>query len=263
MSTVFLLPLGVALLGFWALWPVSIVRKDASIVDFWWAPGFAALAWAGWAMSDVALAGTSLLLLALVTAWGLRLGATLATRRLREGVEDPRYAEMRAAREPGFWWKSFFIVFTLQAIIQWIIATGLIAAVAAGAAPGPLAAFGALLAICGAGIEARSDFELDRFKRTEPHGGLLTTGLRAHVRYPSYAGEILFWVGLSTVAFDAGIWWAPLNAALVAALLLYLSGIPILEDRFTRTRPDFAAYRNRVPALIPRIGRGATGGVRQ
>ena len=263
MSTVFLLPLGVALLSFWALWPVSILRKDASIVDFWWAPGFAALAWAGWAMSGVPLAGTSLLLLALITAWALRLGSTLVIRRVREGVEDSRYAEMRAAREPGFWWKSFFMVFTLQAIIQWIIATGLIGAVAVGAAPGPLATFGALLAICGAAVEARSDFELDRFKQSHPHGGLLTTGLRAHVRYPSYAGEILFWAGLSIVAFDAGIWWAPFTAALMVALLLYLSGIPILEDRFKRTRPDFADYRDRVPALIPRIGRGATGDIRQ
>jgi steroid 5-alpha reductase family enzyme len=243
----------VCLTGFWLLWPVSILKRDVSIVDFWWAPGFAALSWVAWAVSGVSLDGVTLLVLALVTVWGLRLGVTLSARRLREGAEDARYQEMRALREPGFWWKSFFIVFTLQAVVQFVVGSVLIATVSKGGMVGPIAAAGALVAIAGALIEARSEWELDRHKREVPHGGLLTTGLRAHVRYPSYSGEILFWSGIALIGLQAGVLWAPLNAVLVAAMLVKLSGVAILEDRFRRTRPGFAAYANAVPALVPRL----------
>ncbi|MEL6583842.1 MAG: DUF1295 domain-containing protein [Pseudomonadota bacterium] len=248
------LSLAVALAGFWLLWPISVWRKDASIVDFWWAPGFVAIAWVVWAVHGAPLTGTVALTLALVSVWGLRLGYTLGLRRIREGVEDARYTEMREARDPGFWWKSFFIVFTLQPVIQFILATLIVAAVTTSGSLGPVAMIGAAIALIGVLIEARSDWELDKFRADTPHGGLLTTGLRSYVRYPSYSGEILFWVGLALVAIQAGIWWAPANALLVTLMLLRLSGVAMLDDRLKRTRPDFDRYRETVPALWPRIG---------
>lgn len=251
---IYVLTFCVALFGFWLLWPLSILRHDVSIVDFWWAPGFTVMGWVGWYLSGQPLSGISALALALITAWGLRLGFTLSTRRIREGVEDPRYQEMRAIRGPGFWWKSFFIIFSLQAFVQCLIASGLIATIIAGGEIGLLAMIGAFIAVMGASIEARSDWELDRFRKTTPHGGMLTTGLRAIVRYPSYSGEILFWIGLSLIGLDAGVLWAPLKALLVTVMLIRLSGVALLDDRFQRTREGFSGYAKAVPALIPRLG---------
>ena len=73
------------------------------------------------------------------------------------------------------------------------------------------------------------------------------------MRYPSYAAEIVFWVSMSLVALGVGILWAPLSAVLVIALIRYVSGVAILEDRLSRTRDGFDAYRSRVPALVPVI----------
>ncbi|WP_343051339.1 DUF1295 domain-containing protein [Rubricella aquisinus] len=244
----------IGMIGFWLLWPVSILRRDTSIVDFWWGPGFVAVIGASWWMAGASLTGAGPLIVGLVAIWGLRLGVVLGARRLREGEEDPRYQDIRAAREPGFWWKSLFIIFTLQGVIQFILASGAVAAVVMGRdALGPLAAFGAIAAVLGAVIEARSDYQLDLFKRSHPHGKLLTTGLRSHVRYPSYAAEILFWAGIAAIAVDAGIWWAPVCTLLLIALLMWISGVSVLDQRLTDTRPDYAAYKARVPALLPRL----------
>jgi steroid 5-alpha reductase family enzyme len=35
-----------------ALWAVSLARRDASIVDLFWGPGFALVAWIGLAVGD-------------------------------------------------------------------------------------------------------------------------------------------------------------------------------------------------------------------
>ncbi len=97
------------------LWVASVRLRDASLVDPWWGPGFAAVAW-----TAVAVAGPSprgLLLAALTSAWGLRLGLHLARRRRGHG-EDRRYAAMRAAHGERFWWVSLFTVFLLQGALM-------------------------------------------------------------------------------------------------------------------------------------------------
>ncbi|MEM8699751.1 MAG: DUF1295 domain-containing protein, partial [Pseudomonadota bacterium] len=84
-----LLPLAVTMVGFVLLWPISVWRRDASIVDFWWAPGFfVQCAVMAWAVTDLSSRGW--LLLALVGLWSGRLAWVLISRRLREGSEDPR-----------------------------------------------------------------------------------------------------------------------------------------------------------------------------
>ncbi|MEM9012851.1 MAG: DUF1295 domain-containing protein [Pseudomonadota bacterium] len=243
----------VALGGFLLLWLVSLVRRDASVVDFWWGPGFAAIALTAWWQAGLPTEPQALLLLGLIVAWALRLGLQLGARRLREGEEDPRYAEIRDAWKPGFWWKSLFVVFLLQAVLQGLVSVGPVMAMLSASGPvGPLGLIGGLIAIAGIVLQTVADTQLDRFRRDTPSGGLLTTGIRAVVRFPSYLGEIIVWSGISLVALEAGIAWALLSAALVFVLLTRVSGIPVIEERMLRTRPSYAAYRDRVPAILPR-----------
>ncbi|MEM8789655.1 MAG: DUF1295 domain-containing protein [Pseudomonadota bacterium] len=251
----------IGLAGFLILWPISLWRRDSSIVDFWWGPGFGAMAVALWVAIGMPLDAYTLLILVPLMVWSARLGVQLGLRRLREGTEDPRYQEMRALRSPGWWWKSLLLVFVLQSVLQFLIGAGILAGLAL--APTVTAgwfAYGlAAIAILAAIVEAVSDYQLDVYRRTVPHGGLLTTGLRRIVRYPSYTAEIVFWTAMSLLSVGAGIWWAPISAMILALLLRYVSGVTILEDRLARTRPDFAAYQQQVPALVPTFSR-RTGG---
>ncbi|MEM6465304.1 MAG: DUF1295 domain-containing protein [Pseudomonadota bacterium] len=239
-----------SVLGFLLLWPLSIAWRDTSVVDFWWGPGFGAMAFAAWFSAGAPTTSGALVILGLLGLWSVRLGVQLGLRRLREGAEDGRYAEMRALRDPGFWWKSLFIIFLLQAVIQGLIGGAVVLVFpSAGEVSvlGWIAAFVALLAIV---VQTVSDTQLDRFRAHTPHG-LLTTGLRRFVRYPSYLAEVVFWSAIALVCLDLG-WVGGIFAAIcVAVLIRFVSGVTILDDRLARTRTDYADYRAATPALIP------------
>jgi steroid 5-alpha reductase family enzyme len=76
------------------LWLISLVRRDASIVDPFWGLGFVIVAWVSGVMNSPAVPRVALLV-ALTTLWGLRLSLYLLWRNWDHG-EDRRYAAMRA-----------------------------------------------------------------------------------------------------------------------------------------------------------------------
>lgn len=246
-------PLLAALACFLALWPISVRLHDVSIVDFVWAPGFAVqLSLAIWLFDRIGARGVLIALL--VAIWVLRLSFTLIRRRLREGHEDPRYSDIRQSWGPAFWWKSIFIVFGLQAIIQWAIAVGAIAgAVAPDQSIGVLAIAGATIALAGIAIETIADWQLDRFRRGNAPGSLMTNGLRYYIRHPNYAGDIAFWAGIGLIGLDGGAWLALVSPVLIAILLIKVSGAPILDERMAATRATYADYRRNTPAFLPSL----------
>ena len=104
----FLLPLLVV------MWLLSLRMRDAGIVDIFWGPGIAAMAW--WYASEEGLGQLGpkhILLLVMVTVWALRLGGYLAWRNLGK-PEDYHYTRMRESAGQRWWWFSFFKVFALK-----------------------------------------------------------------------------------------------------------------------------------------------------
>jgi steroid 5-alpha reductase family enzyme len=240
------------LAGMVALWAWSVRVRDASVVDPWWGPGFAMVAW-----TSVAVAGPSprgLLLAALASAWGLRLGAYLAWRRRGHG-EDRRYAAMRARHGARFARVSLVTVFLLQGAIMWVVSLPLQAGAALGHATplGPLDALGALVVAAGVAVEALADAQLARFL-AEPgqRGRVMDRGLWAWSRHPNYFGDFVVWWGLGLVAVGAGAWWALCGPLVMTLLLMRVSGVPLLEGTIAERRPGYAAYVARTSAFFPR-----------
>ena len=79
---------------------------------------------------------------------------------------------------------------------------------------------------------------------------LATGGPYAYTRNPLYIGTLLVAAGLAAASRSVGL------AALFAAvfLLVYLPVIQNEEQHLRKIFPEYAAYAERVPALIPRIG---------
>jgi steroid 5-alpha reductase family enzyme len=234
-----------------ALWVLSVQRRDASVVDLWWAPGFSVAALSVWIAGGAPTGGAQLLVMALLALWSARMTSMFLSRRRAHPGEDPRYTDLRESWGAGFWWKSLFIVFLLQALLQWLIALAPLAALAAPpAAPGLLGWLGATVALGGLAIETRADWELDAHKRGPRRDAVCDHGLRALVRYPNYLGEILFWVGVWLIAAGAGAWWTILSPLLIAFLLIKVSGAPILDARLAE-RPGARRWLDATPAFIP------------
>lgn len=183
------------------LWLVSLARRDASIVDPFWGPGFVMIAATAYLTSE-GFEPRRLLMLAMVSIWGLRLGAHLFTRNLREG-EDRRYRAMRDHWGDAFWWVSLFTVFLLQGALMWIISLPIQAAVTAAAprALGPVDLAGIGAWSIGMLFEAVGDRQLQRFKADPANAGkVLDRGLWAYTRHPNYFGDAMVWWGIFTVA---------------------------------------------------------------
>jgi steroid 5-alpha reductase family enzyme len=231
-------------------WVFSVARRDVSIVDSLWPLFFllGAAVYSGMASITGPRAG---LLLALVAVWALRLSAYLTWRNWGE-PEDRRYQAIRSRNEPGFAWKSAYLVFGLQAVLAWVIAMPLFAA-ASGAAPlGVLDFVGVALWLAGFAFESIADRQLARFKADPAHRGkVLDTGLWRYTRHPNYFGEAALWWGFFVIALAAGGAWTVFAPLLMTFLLLKVSGVALLEQDIGERRPDYRAYVARTNAFVP------------
>jgi steroid 5-alpha reductase family enzyme len=213
-----------------AAWAVSTVRRNVGLVDIFW---------------------SLFLLLGLTTAWAIRLASYLAARNWN-APEDHRYRAIRARNEPGFTWKSAYLVFGLQAVLAWLISAPLAAAIALPGAAGLLGWAGAALAAFGIAYESVADRQLTRFKaQAENAGQVMDQGLWRYSRHPNYFGEFCVWWGLYLLAADAGGWWTLFSPLLMSVLLLRVSGVALLEKDIGERRPAYQDYMCRTRAFIP------------
>ena len=88
MLTVACASLGAVLALFFLLWLISLKVRDASIVDMIWGLGFVVIAWMAFFTGAGALP-RRILMVTMVSLWGLRLSAYLTWRNLGKGEDEP------------------------------------------------------------------------------------------------------------------------------------------------------------------------------
>ena len=243
---------------FTATWLVALVRRDASTIDWIWAPGFAVIAWSTDILSTSPaepMPGVTLVVLFLITAWGIRLGSHLITRNLHHG-EDRRYAELRKKGGPGWFLRSYVTVFLLQGALMLVVSVPVIVLIVQ-AGEGSLSAWplylGAGITLAGIVIEGLADHQLKLFRKSWSNAGkVLQTGLWRYSRHPNYFGNALMWWGfwIMSLAVPAGI-WTVFSPILMTVLLLRVSGVPMLEAPMVREKAGYADYVARTSAFIP------------
>ena len=187
----------------------------------------------------------------LVGLWALRLGAYLFGRILRMG-RDPRFDGIR--ERPA----AFAKFWVLQALAVPLVLLPVLQVL--GGAPTPPSlwhATGLALWTLGFVLETAADAQKDAWKR-RGGPGFLDRGLYAWCRYPNYLGEMLVWWGLGLYAvpsLQGWGWLAPAGPLAITLLLAFGTGIPPLEAsreaRFGHL-PEYRAYRDATPALVPR-----------
>lgn len=231
-------------------WLFSVAKRNVSFVDSLWSLFF--LIGAGvFATAAQPLSGRGMLVLALVTIWSLRLSIYITARNWGEG-EDYRYQTIRANNEPGFAFKSLYMVFGLQGLLAWLIALPLLPAITAQAELTVLDAVAALLWLVGFVFEAGGDYQLARFKRNPDNKGrVLDTGLWRLTRHPNYFGDFCVWWAYFLFAVAAGGWWSIASPILMSVLLLKVSGVAMLEKTITSRRPEYAGYIQNTNAFFP------------
>jgi len=245
-----------------ATWLLSVARRDVSIVDVIWSL-MLLLAAATYYLTQSEPGARGMAVLALTAVWALRLSGHILWRSWGE-PEDHRYQAIRARNEPGFVWKSAYLVFGLQCVLAWIVSLPLLAAMAGSSAPGWLDLAGAALVVFGTGFETVADLQLARFRRQGETGGrrhagaaggsshgVMDRGLWRYSRHPNYFGEFCVWWGFYLLALSAGGAWTIVSPLLMSVLLLKVSGVSLLEKDIALRRPAYRDYVARTNTFFP------------
>lgn len=251
--TLALTALVVALGMMTVVWALSLIMRDASIIDVFWGLGFAVLGWLYYVLGESSTQ-RSLIVPALVTLWGGRLSLYILWRNWGKG-EDYRYREMRQRNPKTFPWRSLFTVFWLQAILLWAISVPLLQ-IQRGSLPAGLTwldLVAMLLFLIGFVFEAGGDWQMARFKSDPGNAGkVLDRGFWRYTRHPNYFGDAMVWWGFFFFALATpGSLWTIFSPLLMTVLLMRVSGVTLLEKRLKEVKPGYQDYVRSTNAFFP------------
>lgn len=253
-----LLSVLLVLWGYMTFWfTLSVIRKRNDIADIAWGLGFVLVTGIAYLLNSAPSLASTLMLL-LVSLWGARLSMHIANRN-RSKSEDYRYEKWRKEWKSLFYIRSYFQVFILQGLLLLIIA---IPAVLTAGLENKIditswALAGVLLWATGFYFETVADLQLRKFslKKTSPNE-VLTSGLWRYSRHPNYFGEVLQWWGIwlimlsTTLPIEIKI-LCLLSPLTITVLILFISGIPMLEKKFMKN-PAYRKYAASTSRFLPR-----------
>lgn len=231
------------------LWLLSIKKQDVSIVDSVWSIFFIIAGTYVFINTDN-ISARAIIVLSLVIIWGTRLSAYITIRHWGHD-EDHRYQQIRERNQPGFKYKSLYLIFIFQATVAWLVSIPILYAIDSTQDISYLDWIGIILWSAGMYYESISDYQLWKFKRNPDNKGkLLTTGLWAQTRHPNYFGEFLISWGYFCFAAATEAYLTIFAPIIMTFLLMKFSGAELLEKTM-KHRDGYSEYMNRTNAFFP------------
>lgn len=230
---------------------IALIKKNNSIVDIAWGIGFILVALFNF-FYQPGFTARQMLVMLLIVLWGIRLAHYIYCRN-RNKPEDFRYAAWR--RQWGKYWviRSYFQVFMIQGLFMLVVVSPVfVLHNDTGGKLGILEILGAALWLVGFLFQSIGDLQMSNFKKDAANKGkVMTSGLWQYTRHPNYFGETSMWWGIFLIV--AGIpnsWWAIISPVTITFLLLFVSGVPLLEKKY-KDNPEFQEYAVKTSAFIP------------
>lgn len=229
---------------------LAVYIRNNGLVDIVWGLGFVLIALTALLFAFPTFAGQ--LILIYVIVWGLRLAWHIGKRNLGH-PEDFRYATWRKDWGKNWLIRSFFQIYILQWLLMQLVSIPIVLGITGQFVISAWMLYlGIFIWLTGFFFEAVGDYQLGVFKRNPVNKGkLMTTGLWSLTRHPNYFGEATLWWGIAILAYGTTqnflVFLGPLT---INFLLLYVSGIPLLEKKY-QGRADWRAYAKTTSAFFP------------
>jgi len=233
------------------LFLIAFKLQSDKLTDISYALTFMLIATIAFASNDSTV--YSLIALLMVFAWAVRIGSFLLYRVIKVG-KDARFDEMRSS------FVKFGQFWVLQGVSVWVLMIPFVLAMGGTHSDlGVLAYVGIAVFLAGLCIETISDLQKMRFNnKPENKGKWIESGIWKYSRHPNYFGEILVWVGVYLYAVQVLSVPAALIALVsplfISILLLFVSGIPLLEksaDKRWGSEKAYRQYKERTSVLVP------------
>ncbi len=232
---------------------IGSLLKNHTFIDTAWGLSFIIVAQVTFWMQNTHTT-IQWIVLAMVTAWGLRLFTHIMLRSVGK-AEDPRYQQMRKQMESGkhALLITYLRIYIAQGFLAWIIAAPI---VFINCSPQigvfPYYPVGVAVWVIGFLFEIIGDQQLKTFLAApQSQGQIMTGGLWQYSRHPNYFGEASMWWGIFIIALGFhGGWLAFFGPLLISFLLLFVSGVPLAEN-LIRVLPGFEDYRRKTSMFIP------------
>ena len=245
---------------------LSMALANSSLYDPYWSvvPPVVAVYWAIEAPSglDGSVRARQVVVIALVSAWAVRLTGNWAIGWHGLTQEDWRYVHLRGTTHGRLpWW--LVSLTGIQVMPTLVVFVGMLPLWPALGAPrndlGLLDGVALVVAAASIAVETVADNQMRAFARDPANRGrTINVGLWARSRHPNYLGEIGFWCGMWLFGLAAApSWWWTLAGPVVMVLLFETASIPMMEQRSAERRADYADYQRAVPRLLPLRWRGA------
>lgn len=232
------------------LWVVYVIQRNASILDIGWGVGFVLTALVYYALGEGDI-WRKLLVLILVSAWGLRLVFHLIER-----FSIPHTSRYQSAFQSFQDWGLLKTlgVFLIQALLIVILSL-------------PFAlmsqnrllffsvweVFGLLLWMAGFVGESIADRQMMEFKQDPANRNkVFEKGLWKYSRHPNYFFEWMIWIAYAMMALPAeGGWLALISPLLLLVMLLSISK-PLNEAQALKTKGEaYHDYQQNTSSFIP------------
>ena len=230
---------------------ISQLLSRNDIADIAWGPGFIVTA----ISAIIYCNGTTqrgFIGLFLVFLWAVRLGIHVFLRN-RGKSEDARYKKWRQDWGKQAVIRAFFQIFILQGLLIIIISLPVTFIITSKQNSwGVFDFLGIFIWLTGFFFEAVGDYQLIKYKKNpENKGKIMMQGLWRYTRHPNYFGEVVLWWGIYIIALSVSLGWAAiLGPVTITFLILKVSGIPLLEEKY-KDNPEFQTYKRQTSAFFP------------
>ena len=187
----------------------------------------------------------SLVVVACVVVWAIRLGSFLFLRIKKDG-EDKRFRSIK----PSF--TRFFMTWTLQGTWVSMCLLCVLTAISSNTGVGSGFTFwlGLFLFVVGFALEVVADIQKSNFRKLLSNKDrFITSGLWGRSRHPNYLGELVLWIGIAVMSIASleGLQYLTLISPLfVYVLLMYISGVRMLEESGEKKWGHLDEYKKHV-----------------
>ena len=226
--------------------------KTDKVTDLSYGLSFVILAWFLF-LSNELFYSHQIIVLVMVTLWGLRLATYLFVRILKT-KRDKRFDGIREN------FRKFAVFWTFQAFTVWVVmlpSTYLLSK-SVRKEFSLVMIVGVVIWLIGITIETISDWQKFQFKNNPKNKGKwIESGIWRYSRHPNYFGEMTLWWGIFifSVPFQSSLSWLTIAGPIfITYILLFASGIPTLEKKYDVRYKDnkgYQDYKKRTSLLVP------------